>query len=122
MRAVVDDRLHVHVRVVGTSDQTSEIIEIRGRDGAPPYLVRPRRRCLPRPLPCTLKGAHLVIMVHGRGCRRLPITPDQHARLTAALDVPGDHLTFSARTPTRLVYDFLTVRITTVGSRARALR
>jgi len=40
MRAVVGDRLHVHGRVVGTSDQTSEIIEIRGRDGAPPYLVR----------------------------------------------------------------------------------
>ena len=35
MRAVVGDRLHVHGRVVGTSDQTSEIIEIRGRDGAP---------------------------------------------------------------------------------------
>jgi hypothetical protein len=40
MRAVVGDRLHVHGRVVGTSDQTSEIVEIRGRDGAPPYLVR----------------------------------------------------------------------------------
>jgi Domain of unknown function (DUF1918) len=40
MRAVVGDRLHVHGRVVGTSDQSSEIIEIRGLDGAPPYLVR----------------------------------------------------------------------------------
>ena len=40
MRAVVGDRLHVHGRVVGTHDQTSEIIEIRGQDGAPPYLVR----------------------------------------------------------------------------------
>jgi len=40
MRATVGDRLHVHGRVVGTSDQTSEIIEIRGQDGAPPYLVR----------------------------------------------------------------------------------
>jgi hypothetical protein len=40
MRAAVGDRLHVHGRVVGTSDQTSEILEIRGRDGAPPYLVR----------------------------------------------------------------------------------
>jgi len=40
MRAVVGDRLHVHGRVVGSSDQTSEIIEIRGEDGAPPYLVR----------------------------------------------------------------------------------
>ena len=40
MRAEVGDRLHVHGRVVGTPDQTSEIIEIRGPDGAPPYLVR----------------------------------------------------------------------------------
>ncbi len=40
MRAVVGDRLHVRGRVVGTPDQSSEIIEIRGPDGAPPYLVR----------------------------------------------------------------------------------
>jgi Domain of unknown function (DUF1918) len=40
MRAVVGDRLHVHGRVVGTADQSSEIIEIRGQDGGPPYLVR----------------------------------------------------------------------------------
>jgi len=37
---MVGDRLHVRGRVVGTSNQTSEIIEIRGRDGAPPYVVR----------------------------------------------------------------------------------
>jgi hypothetical protein len=40
MHAVVGDRLHVRGRVVGTPEQTSEIIEIRGRDGTPPYLVR----------------------------------------------------------------------------------
>ena len=40
MRALVGDRLHVHGRVVGRSDEMSEIIEIRGRDGTPPYLVR----------------------------------------------------------------------------------
>jgi Domain of unknown function (DUF1918) len=40
MRAEVGDRLHVHGRVVGTPDHTSEIIEVRGRDGAPPYVVR----------------------------------------------------------------------------------
>ena len=40
MRAIVGDRLHVHGRAVGTPDQTSVIIEIRGRDGTPPYLVR----------------------------------------------------------------------------------
>jgi hypothetical protein len=40
MRAVVGDRLRVHGRAAGTSDQTSEIIEVRGPDGGPPYLVR----------------------------------------------------------------------------------
>jgi hypothetical protein len=40
MHAIVGDRLHVHGRVVGASDQASEIIEIRGQGGAPPYLVR----------------------------------------------------------------------------------
>jgi hypothetical protein len=40
MHAEVGDWLHVHGRVVGTPDQTSEIIEVRGPDGAPPYLVR----------------------------------------------------------------------------------
>jgi hypothetical protein len=40
MQAQVGDRLHVHSRTVGQSDQTSEIIEIRGDDGTPPYLVR----------------------------------------------------------------------------------
>ena len=40
MKAEIGDRLHVHSRTVGTTDQTSQIIEIRGQDGAPPYLVR----------------------------------------------------------------------------------
>src|ERR1035437_6826757 len=40
MRAVVGDGLTLPARVVGASDQISEIIEIRGTDGAPRYLVR----------------------------------------------------------------------------------
>lgn len=40
MRARVGDRLHVHSRSVGMNDDTSEIIEVRGADGAPPYVVR----------------------------------------------------------------------------------
>ena len=40
MRASVGDQLHVHGRVVGMADQSSEILEIRGPDGGPPYLVR----------------------------------------------------------------------------------
>lgn len=40
MHATVGDRLHVHGRLVGNADQEAEIIEVRGADGAPPYLVR----------------------------------------------------------------------------------
>jgi hypothetical protein len=40
MQATVGDRLHVHGRTVGTRDRIGEIIEVRGNDGAPPYLVR----------------------------------------------------------------------------------
>lgn len=40
MQAVVGDRLHVRGKVVGRPDQLAEILEVRGEDGAPPYLVR----------------------------------------------------------------------------------
>lgn len=40
MHATVGDRLHLHGRFVGNADQEAEIIEVRGADGAPPYLVR----------------------------------------------------------------------------------
>jgi hypothetical protein len=40
MQASVGDRLHVHSRTVGVPDETSEIIEVRGEAGEPPYLVR----------------------------------------------------------------------------------
>jgi hypothetical protein len=40
MRAQVGDRLHVHGRTVGNVDRVGEIVEVRGSDGGPPYLVR----------------------------------------------------------------------------------
>ena len=40
MRAAVGDRLHVRGRVVGQAEQAAEIIEVRGADGSPPYVVR----------------------------------------------------------------------------------
>ena len=40
MQAAIGDRLHVHSRAVGQSEQLAEVIEIHGRAGAPPYLVR----------------------------------------------------------------------------------
>jgi hypothetical protein len=40
MRATVGDEIHVHGRTVGAGEQRGEIIEVRGDDGAPPYVVR----------------------------------------------------------------------------------
>ena len=40
VQAKVGDRLCVHGRTVGQPDQRAEIIDVRGPDGGPPYLVR----------------------------------------------------------------------------------
>jgi hypothetical protein len=39
MRATIGDKLHIHNNHTGTGDHIGRIIEIRGADGAPPYLV-----------------------------------------------------------------------------------
>jgi Domain of unknown function (DUF1918) len=40
MQATVGDRLHVHSNAVGKQDRVGEIVEVRGGNGGPPYLVR----------------------------------------------------------------------------------
>ncbi|MBD0692361.1 DUF1918 domain-containing protein [Streptomyces sp. CBMA123] len=40
MHAAVGDQLHIHSSRVGMTDQTGEIIEVRGTNGEPPYVVR----------------------------------------------------------------------------------
>ncbi|GAA2780439.1 DUF1918 domain-containing protein [Saccharopolyspora taberi] len=40
MKAAVGDRLHVHSKHIDEADQTGVIKEVRGPDGAPPYVVR----------------------------------------------------------------------------------
>lgn len=40
MHATTGDLILVHGRTVGSADHHAEIIEVRGDDGAPPYLVR----------------------------------------------------------------------------------
>jgi hypothetical protein len=40
MLANIGDRLLVHGHVVGQGDRHGEIIEVRGPEGTPPYLVR----------------------------------------------------------------------------------
>jgi hypothetical protein len=40
MRAAIGDTLHIHTNHLGTEDALGEILEVRGLDGAPPYLVQ----------------------------------------------------------------------------------
>ncbi|MFG3249192.1 DUF1918 domain-containing protein [Streptomyces sp. NPDC048187] len=40
MHAITGDQLVQHGRVVGEHDKVAEIVEVMGRDGAPPYRVR----------------------------------------------------------------------------------
>ncbi|GHG64859.1 DUF1918 domain-containing protein [Streptomyces griseocarneus] len=40
MHASVGDTIHIHSRAVGLKDRQGEIVEVRGTEGAPPYLVR----------------------------------------------------------------------------------
>jgi hypothetical protein len=40
MKAEVGERLLFHGKKVGSADQTAEILQVRGHDGNPPYLVR----------------------------------------------------------------------------------
>ena len=40
MQAAVGDRLHIHGHCVGYPDRMGEIVEVHGKAGEPPYLVR----------------------------------------------------------------------------------
>ena len=40
MRAAIGDRLHIRGNCVGTPDKIGEIVEVKGKAGEPPYLVR----------------------------------------------------------------------------------
>ncbi|GAB2923003.1 DUF1918 domain-containing protein [Nonomuraea fastidiosa] len=40
MHAKTGDKLVIHGNVVGQGDREGEIIEVRGPEGAPPYVVR----------------------------------------------------------------------------------
>lgn len=40
MLAEVGDVLVVHGRKVGDAERRGEVLEVRGRDGAPPYVVK----------------------------------------------------------------------------------
>ena len=40
MHAAVGERLVIHGKQVGQADRHGEILEVRGADGGPPFLVR----------------------------------------------------------------------------------
>ncbi|WP_173922906.1 DUF1918 domain-containing protein [Agromyces sp. Marseille-P2726] len=40
MRAATGDRLVIHGKQVGQTDRRGEILEVRGENGGPPYLVK----------------------------------------------------------------------------------
>ncbi len=40
MHAKVGQTIRIHGRTVGAQEQQAEVIEVRGENGAPPYLVR----------------------------------------------------------------------------------
>ncbi|GAB3547624.1 hypothetical protein J2S53_002440 [Actinopolyspora lacussalsi] len=40
MKATTGERLHMHSRTVEQPDRVGVILEVRGEDGNPPYLVR----------------------------------------------------------------------------------
>ncbi|MBA0128134.1 DUF1918 domain-containing protein [Haloechinothrix sp. YIM 98757] len=40
MQATTGDQILIHGRTVGAGEQQAEILEVRGDDGHPPYLVR----------------------------------------------------------------------------------
>ena len=40
MKVQIGERLLFHGTKVGSADHTAEVVQVRGDDGAPPYLVR----------------------------------------------------------------------------------
>lgn len=40
MKATAGETLHVHSRTISEPDRTGVILEVRGENGEPPYLVR----------------------------------------------------------------------------------
>jgi len=40
MRAAIGDRLHFEGKRVGIHEHAAVVVEVRGEDGAPPYLIR----------------------------------------------------------------------------------
>jgi hypothetical protein len=77
MRAAIGDTLHIHTNHLGTSEDLAEILEVRGSDGAPPYLVQFRdgRRRLLFPGPDAVIESTTAVAGAQRSCRRIHTRP-----------------------------------------------
>ncbi|GHF56447.1 hypothetical protein GCM10010218_42230 [Streptomyces mashuensis] len=63
MKATVGDRVHIKGRIVGMREHIGEIIEVRGAEGAPPYVVR-------------FADGHETLLFPGPDCLVVPATTD----------------------------------------------
>ncbi|CUW33286.1 DUF1918 domain-containing protein [Streptomyces reticuli] len=63
MRATVGDRIRVKGRVAGMKEHVGEIVEVRGAQGEPPYLVR-------------FDDGHEALMYPGPDCLIEPRSPE----------------------------------------------
>ena len=59
MKATVGDRLCVHSRTVDRPARLGEVVEVRGPDGQPPFLVR-------------FDDGHETLLFPGPDCRKVP--------------------------------------------------
>ncbi|HTJ72592.1 MAG TPA: DUF1918 domain-containing protein [Actinospica sp.] len=77
MRAAIGDTLHIHTNHLGTTEDLAEILEVRGTDGAPPYLVQFKdgRKRLLFPGPDAVIESPLKIAGEQRGGRRIHTRP-----------------------------------------------
>jgi hypothetical protein len=77
MRAAIGDTLHIHTNHLGTTEDLAEILEVRGTDGAPPYLVQFKdgRKRLLFPGPDAVIESTLKITDEQRSGRRIHTRP-----------------------------------------------
>lgn len=79
MKAQIGERLLFHGEKVGSTDHTAEVLQVRGDDGAPPYLVR-------------FDDGHERLMFPGRTARSCTTTTGRPAPTRPNSSVAGPRL------------------------------
>ena len=77
MRAAIGDTLHIHTNHLGMTEDLAEILEVRGSDGAPPYLVQFKdgRKRLLFPGPDAVIESTTTVAGEQRSSRRIHSRP-----------------------------------------------